>query len=269
MIATLPFMHTPSGPHFIPSQEDMVQKIARETLHELALSLAIGAVVASFVATPIGQLTLLTSLIAQTTLNLFLRILGTIAKIKANAPTPYKEVYQLSHESLSRIPFATFGVFTADNGMILLHETGHALAVKAFGGTLEKIEVRPFLGGSTFFLLEKANWLRRKLGDTHTLACITMAGPSFAVALSSIGLAASFLTEKTHPHFSEYLYSASLYNFWNHGVYALSALHTPSSRLTHDFVRLAIYGIHPIAATVAILAIPILISAYYFTQSER
>jgi hypothetical protein len=264
-----------NAPQFAPvvpfDRNQVIKRIALQTLAELALSLAVGMIVCAFVVTPMGISWVIGAAWIQCVVTLSARILGCLAFEKYLENGPQAKKYLKAAIFCSHIAPISFAIGTALNAQTLIHESGHALAAKIlYQGANPEITLFPFKGGVTHFFPEKLSALGAKLGKNKSIAWVTAAGPLASLAVSSAALATSLLIKDNHPKISNYLATSAIYDFIIHATYACSALFTSPTELSHDFVRLSHFGIHPLAATVAIIALPILITlGVKATQSHQ
>lgn len=157
---------------------------------------------------------------------------------------------------------ASFALFTGCNAQFLIHETGHFLAALfLYKNCSPSIAIMPFSGGVTFRRKAPLSLLGKKLGPAAVGILWTASGPVCALLVSAALLAASQAIKEQYPQLSKYLLCWSAIDFLNHARYAFSALKADPTNHIHDFARLASMGLHPIAAAVAILAIPMIIMA--------
>jgi hypothetical protein len=155
------------------------------------------------------------------------------------------------------------------NAMILIHESGHASAAQLLFSGQPSINIIPFVGGWTNHPAKALTDLGQKAGYRRSMFLISLAGPALALLASSIALIAGLLLRDCCPNASPYLIGMGLYEFLNHAEYAYSALSTTPDHLGHDFVRLKTFGINPIAATITIAAIPVLILTGFYLMDWR
>jgi hypothetical protein len=236
-------------------ENEIVQKIAVQTLGELALSIAIGAVCSTFVATPAGISFIAIGLVVQTIVNLAIRILVGYAEYQAAEDPDYEPP-----ELVRWLAPTVFAAATLSNGQTVIHEAGHALAANALlkNGNAS-IHLLPYLGGYTTFSPRSLSELGHKVGAENVMTLVSAAGPALTLSLSSVGLATGLALENEAPEISRMLIVAALIDFLTHAVYALSALVSDPANFSHDFVSLWTAGLHPVTATVIIVAIPTLI----------
>ena len=241
----------------IPDRAALIKKVALQALAELAISLGIGIAICAFFATSLQLYLVVGVALIQSIANLFVRSVGLYASEKAREGGAH---YQRIADVCSILAPAYFAVGTAVNASTLIHEAGHAIAARTvYRNARPHIKIFPYAGGVTRFYPETLSRLGRRLGETRSLALVTAAGPLLSLSVSLIALASSLLVKKKTPIISRYLQVSAASDILNHATYALSALWTPKTKLSHDFVRLASLGLHPLAATAAILASPILV----------
>ncbi len=258
MISTVSSFPEPSRVWTLPlaTRAEVIKKLVLHTLAELVVSLTLGLAVCAFAVAPF---ILIKAMFIQCAVSFVFRCIGVAAAQKAqetNSPT-YRRI---AHIASILSPWS-FTFITGMNTSTLIHETGHALAAKAvYQNAHPSIEVFPFFGGITRFHGDKLSRFGQKLGENKSIGLVTAAGPLLSLSVSLSALTTSLLIKKKYPNASRYLLATSISDFFFHGAYALSALRTPRTELAHDFVRLATLGIHPIAATAAIAAAPILVT---------
>lgn len=243
-----------------PRVADLIKKIALTCLKELALSLALGLTVACFITTSGGFSLMITAVIVQLTVSLLFHSLGAFASYKVTQKGPNQKPFEWLLWSCEYVTGFNFAVFTGYNTQSLIHETGHALALLSlYKKPHPQIELYPFGGGNTQFYKSSPTPFGRKVGPVATTCIIFASGPAFTLLISSALFAIGFAIIKKYPHLGKYLIAWGIVDFCHNACYAYSALHTNPWNPGHDFVHLAILGLHPVTATIGILAIPILI----------
>ena len=137
-----------------PAKEQLVKKVALACLVELAVSIAIGAAVCCFVATPAGVSLILTTLTIQFAVNTVLRSLSAAAYYKARQTKD--DLLLGTSVGLRALPSLGFAALTGYNAQSLIHESGHALAAKAvYSPANPRIEIFPYQGALTHFTSKK------------------------------------------------------------------------------------------------------------------
>jgi len=241
----------------------LIQDVARRCLLELGVSLVIGTVAASFVATPVHGAFIFAAIAVQTVCNAALRL----AEGLATKLPPCKETEWIRVAS----PYCCMTMFaylTAYNAQILLHEAGHAMAAVAmFQNANPQISFTPCVGGLTQFSTANLTALGKQLGRNKVMLVVTLMGPSCTLLISTIAMVVGYIIEHKFPELGCYLTGIGRGDFVAHSAYALTALSITPAAQAHDFVRLKAHGIHPLVSAIAIMAIPILIDRY-FTKEE-
>ncbi|PIS02690.1 MAG: hypothetical protein COT85_01275 [Chlamydiae bacterium CG10_big_fil_rev_8_21_14_0_10_42_34] len=255
----------PSPPPLKASKDAPVQssleKIALATLKELSATFAMGLTVACFIPLPSGVAMIASAAAIQIALNTLFHSLGTYAAQKATQEGVNKHFYENTVSFCEWTTGSSFALFTGFNVQTLIHETGHSLAALAlYKNSVPQIEIYPFAGGTTQFYKSSLSALGKKIGPAATTCAVIASGPAFTLMISAVILSVGLLIRETHTHLSKYLISWGALDFLYHAKYAYSAIHTDAWNLTHDFVHLSIFGLHPIVAATTILAIPILIT---------
>ncbi len=244
------------------AQCDSVKEIALKCLKEFAFSCACNLLVSSFVFTAPGTSLLISLALVQSAVNLFFHCAGSFTK-----------AHESVNEAFGWIKSANFAIFTGYNMQNLLHEIGHSLAAFAlYKNPKPTIELYPFIGGLTQFYKTKLSSLGNLIGPAATTCLVVASGPGFTLLISSALLVIGLSLRKTHPNLSKYLISWSILDFVHHAHYAYSAMSAETWNLSHDFVHLSIFGAHPLAVSIGIIAIPtvILLGSYCIrTQTSQ
>lgn len=232
-------------------RDQIIQKIAWEVFFECLATFAVAAVACVFTATPAAIGFIVGAAMIQVILNLALRSLGTFIENREEGLSA-----MLSWGAAFNFSWGT-GIYK----QTIIHELGHALgALAVYRNARPKITLLPFFGGNTRFFPQHLSAWGRKLGPEKALAVVTAAGPGLTLIASSLELSAGILNYEKHPKLSRYLMIMAAFDFFWHANYALSALNAPMNILSHDFVRLRLYGLNPVVAAIGIIAIPILIA---------
>ena len=237
---------------------EIVGKVARKCLKELAISMTISAFVVIFVPVSIGTVTILSAVILQFVVSLFFHSLGAFAACRAAKAGP-----AVLNQVVAACEWWTgenFAFFTGVNAQMLVHEMGHAIAtLSLYKNPRPRVELMPFEGGLTTYY-KALGALGKKIGPVATTIAVTASGPAFTLLVSAIILAVGLAIRAKHPHISKYFISWGVLDFLNHARYAYSTINADPFNLAHDFAHLSILGINPVVATIAILAIPIVIT---------
>jgi len=239
----IPVSHTP------PRTSPFVE-VALRALRELALSVSLGAVCCLFTAMP---LILWGGIALQWMTNTALRI----------------ALVAMGYPPDNWVTAAITALGSLLNPQILLHELGHALAASRL---LEKchptIKLFPYIGGSTLFKVSRPTPLGKTLGETNIRPLIAGAGPLLSLSFSVVQWLFAAQLFSHAPELRRMLTMASLINFAFHALYAMSAIAAPAQYLENDFVVLKLAGFSPIIATIALLAIPLmLLNAQAFCET--
>lgn len=256
-------IHLPVAPanQAAPPLSETIKKIALVCLKELAVSIALSGAVACFVPVATGLSFMMGACLVQFVVSVFFHALGAHAanQLKQQGPnSKYEKIVNICEWMTG----ANFAIFTGFNAQTLIHESGHTLAALAiYKRPRPQIEIYPFIGGVTQFYKSSMTGFGKKLGPVAATCLIVASGPAFTLLISGVLLAIGIAMKDRYPAFGKYLISWGVLDFLNHAHYAYSALHADQSIISHDFVHLSIFGLHPIVATIAILAMPVLIMA--------
>lgn len=234
-----------------PPWLEKIKQIGAVCFCQLAASLAIGLVVCSFVATPMGVSVLFSAMCVQFCVTFFFQALAAFPALAA------------SNQNLSVVEWASpfaFSILTGINAQVLLHETGHLLAaLTLYKKSRPTIEVFPFMGGLTKYYKRSLSPTGKILGPSLANLIVVASGPGLTLLVSSILLFTGLVIKKSYPELSKTLVCWGVIDCLNHAQYAYSAIRANPSDLSHDFLQLWIMGLHPMAATIGILAIPLLV----------
>jgi hypothetical protein len=252
----------------------LIKDIVKKSLIELAISLAFTGLACFFVATPAGMATLAICAIAVFAINLLFR---------AGAAYCHYRQKNLAFDDteegkLKRVLFGcgkaicrfvtpwTFGsLVDANTRDVVTHEAGHALAAHMLiKEPRVKISIVPFTGGSTTFRLGFLTKIGELFGKAHSRAIIAAAGPALSVVTATVGYGFGLAYRKTYPEFSRELRATAISSIFNQASYAISALSASVKNKGHDFLQLWARGIHPVAAAVSMIVLPIIIRIGFF-----
>jgi len=161
-------------------------------------------------------------------------------------------------ENGADLSFATT-VHTSGIG-IGIHECGHALAAKfCFQGPWAKIRIFPFRGGLTIYNVGHGlTSFGRLLGIEGSKLLVTAGGIIASVTFGIVGLALGDYLQDSHPVIGHYLSLYSITQIAQEVLYGLSAFFVSSLELSHDFVRMWGYGIHPLVPVGLLILLPII-----------
>ena len=231
------------------SRHPVVRQVALRTLKELAIAIASITICLPFVASTSGIAIIIAAYIISIAVNTILHSISLNAKD------------QLVRTSAQLYKSTSFALANSNVG-ILVHEAGHYYCAKKLITGKPSIELIPFQGGATSYG-GKLTSLGKKLGWKKTDFLITLAGPSLAILVATIAFVAGLALLHSHPQSGSDLLAYGSMEFLNHSFYALSALWTPACELSHDFICLQTFGIHPLAACIVIVSIPIILCLGY------
>lgn len=253
------------------SISDIVKNIALSCLKELAVSLVMGMAVACFVPTAGGLAFMVSAALVQLAVSAFFHSLGAYASYKVAEKGPNLIHFERILSVCQWMTGYNFAILTGFNAQTLIHESGHAMAaLSIYKRPRPTIEIYPFIGGITQFYKTSMTSFGKKLGPVAATCLIVASGPLFTLMISSVIFAIGIAIKEKYPQFGKYLIAWGVIDFLNHAQYAYSALHADPSNLSHDFVHLAIFGLHPVTATIGILAVPILITmGMHWWQSRK
>lgn len=286
-------------------KRQLSSEIGRKALKELAVSLVLTTATAFFVAGPAGIVILYVCSAATVLFNAIMRsatrhYLFHLERVTIELRTPNLPAdrranltrlqahldarYRFCHLWEQRIcPSAFVGMHYAYGPGTMIHEAGHAMtACMVYKDANPTISVTPFGGGETRYNASALTPLGKAFGESGSRMFVAGAGAGLWVILSSIALIfshkyknATTATGARAPdegkrELSRYLWLTAITAIAQHVFYALSALGASLKEDTgHDFIRLAIGGVHPIVSAISILVIPFLVRGIYMLYEKH
>lgn len=236
--------------------------LSTPSLVELGTSLGIGTVSLCFTTTPFAVPLIFGAIAVQT-------ISNTIFRYYRSLDTASGQPGRTTSICNYMCP-TIFSYLTIVHLQTLIHELGHALAARAvFKNAAPSITLHPFQGGATAFSIQHLSSLGKMLGKSGALCFVAAMGPVCALVVSATAITIGYLAEHKFPELSSYLIAVGNGDFFAHAFYAFTALDASCAKASHDFHCLAGHGLHPLAATVAILAIPMILSMAFKQRAKE
>lgn len=231
---------------------DVITSIALNVFKDIVAGAVCGAIAACFIGGPSGLMLIASAFALQTIVSIVFHSLGAFAA--------YQELPTLQ-SSCEWVEGGSFALLSGFNVQTVIHELGHTLAASLiYKRPRPMIEISPFSGGFTQFYKTALSPFGQQLGASASTCFILAAGPGLTLLASSALFTLGLVLHEEHSQLGKYLISWGALDFLNHAVYAYSALGAESWHLHHDFVHLSIFGLHPVAATIGILSIPLFIT---------
>jgi hypothetical protein len=197
----------------------------------------------------------------QLIVSAFFQSVGAFLSYKKSQPGPNQMHFERGASFCEWMTGINFSILTGYNAQNLIHESGHAFAsLLIYKRPQPLIEIYPFVGGLTQFYKTGLSSFGKRIGPAASTFLVVASGPGLTLFISSALLVIGIGLKEKYPELSKYLISWSVLDFFCHAQYAYSALRAEPWNLAHDFVHLSVFGLNPIAATIGIAAIPILIS---------
>lgn len=256
----------------------LIKEIVKKTLIELAVSLIFVGAACLFVATPLGMATLLACAATAVALNILFRSLAGFCHYRlfqlknahTHAVLTKKNSFEAALRFLNYLVPMTFSSLTdAQTRELMVHEAGHAIASQVLiKNPQARIRIKPFEGAVTSYRLGTLTKVGEFLGRENVKLFIAASGPAFSVLTAVAGFSTALAIRKSKPELSRYLKVIAIDSIAQHAFYALSALWTSSAQMGHDFVRLMAGGVHPVAATISMLALPIIVRIGFFIYDK-
>lgn len=249
-------------PFFDDEKIALIKEVAKKSFIELGVIFLMTGITCLFVANPITLAFFVGAALIVFAINVLIRCGIAYARYVAN----HTEDAELK-KNLERILVAAewiaplnFAMLEQQTANVVIHEAGHAIAANLlYKTTSTRVEVMPWGAGVTSYTMKGFTDLGSKLGYTATDMIVTAAGTGLAVVASGVAFGVGLGIQDSHPEVSKYLIVSSIINIASHAFYALSALWTSPVNIGHDFVCLALHGIHPIVALIGIVAVPLII----------
>lgn len=256
----------------------LIKEIVKKTFIELAVSLLFVGAACFFVATPIGMITLLVCAVAAIAINVLIRSIGAycmyrLLQLKNETSVKAQEkkiLFEKMFNFMNYMAPITFSTLVDDQTReLIVHEGGHALAANILiKDPRAQITIDPMKGGKTTYYVGALTKVGEFFGRANSKLIIAAAGPALSVITATIGFGASLALRKSNPELSRYLQVVSIGSIAQNVFYAFSALWTAVSQKGHDFLQLMAGGLHPIAAVVSIVALPILVRLGFFIYDK-
>ena len=241
-------------------KDENIQQIAKSALLELALCLAFAAVTSLFVATSLGVAFVFLKAIITIAVNLFLRVSLRDGVKRTIDPKNYLD--RGVNTFMPYSPATLFSCFDLGTRHTITHELGHVVAAKMLYNITSgpSISISPWTGsGFTTFRYSSLSTLGASIGVKASKLILLAAGTISTSLISVISLIGASCLRNKAPEVSKYLNVLTIIATVQGVLYALSALWTTiGDNPSHDFVQLALGGIHPLIATVTIIAIPLM-----------
>ncbi|WP_420421551.1 hypothetical protein [Simkania sp.] len=243
----------PSLPEWVQAnREKMIQEVALPAIRDACLGITFCAVTSFFVTTNAGLITLAILPVAVTVINIYFRTMHLFFN-ECGLEMPDLWDY------ISYAPALAFSCLDLATRQVLIHESGHYLAIELlFEKAHPSIEVFPLIGGITHWKSSRylTDW-GKSLGSENAKAVVAAAG---TVATQLLNIPALVVGHYWGGQMGSYLQASAFISALGDATYALSALSSnPSS--SSDFGRLKKYGIHPLIAATTAMLIPLAVKS--------
>lgn len=245
---------------------ELVKKVAKRSLIELAVSLSFTGITILFVPAFIGTGSLVAFTLAVVALNTFLRMGCAAIEYKVhqlkNIQTPEARLFSHRLTFLGKIiswiaPY-NFSLLDETTRNVLVHEAGHAMAASSvYKNARPRIEVYPFKGGATSFCPKELTKFGKYLGWKNADLLVSGAGAGISMIAALASIIAAHKMDK-NSEVRKYLIMTAISTIVQHIFYAFTALWTSPENLGHDFIALWRHNIHPLAAVATMIALPLI-----------
>lgn len=236
--------------------KELIQRVAKQALVQVACSALLIGMVYPFVATAVFS-SLIISAIYSIALSCLFKALASliIYETQAHSRTS-QEYFGIMYSKY--LGYSSFGWFDACTRQVLFHEAGHYAAANLFYKNANAtIEIFEGGGGVTRYFVRDLTPIGKLVGKEMARGLTALAGPAASLLTILADLSASHYFRHSNPELSNQLLVMAFINTLSISLYALSTFedHQPG----HDFHNIwKFLGIHPLAATIGIIAIPII-----------
>lgn len=242
---------TPSLYEWVEANRDkIIQEVAYPAIKDACLGVAFCGMTSFFVTTSVGLITLAVLPVAVTVVNIYFRAMLLYSQeFELELPDLWKYIHHAPSLAFSIINLATMHT--------VIHEGGHYFAIKLFYEKVQPtIEVFPLIGGETRWRSSGSltDW-GKSVGSEKARIAVSAAG---TVATQVLNIPALIFGHYYGGKVGSYLQMSALLSGVADAAYALSALESNPSPGS-DFVALWKYGIHPLAAALTAVLIPLTI----------
>ncbi|HSX38729.1 MAG TPA: hypothetical protein VLE95_07885 [Chlamydiales bacterium] len=232
----------------------MAIEIVGRCLTELGCSLLIDSGFHRFTSSPKAGGVLFGSALMQTVSNSFLRYRAYNTPPRGANGLVGRLIPLSTHALCANI----FACFTGVHAQRLLHEGGHAWAANAvFKNAKPKITLFPYGATRTEYATAELTDFGSKLGKHRSLTLVAVSGPATTLLVSTIAMIAGMAVRAKFQELSCYLIAYGRMDFFQHAVYAANAMLAHPKDDKHDFVVLSASGVHPLAAAIVLIALPL------------
>lgn len=258
-------------------RNDLIKQIAKKSFIELVVSLAFVGLACLFIATPVGMMTMLIAAVAACALNILFRSLGAFATYRIQQlenselfedKVKIKQFQTLQNFMNILTPMAFSGLVDRQTRVALTNSIGQAAAASIlYNDAKIKISLSPFNLSDVSITANELSKMGEVFGKNKIESIVTAAGPALSIISASIGIGGAALCSGSHPELSRYLKAMAIDSIAHNVFNAIAAL-IESAATHNDFVKLWAGGLHPIAAIVGMVAIPILVRIGIFIYQK-
>lgn len=259
---------------------NLIKEVAKKTLLELAVSLALAGFASLFMATPLGIATAFIAAVATVVMNIIFRIITVcleyqIQRLKqsgSSAKCRTIKHFQNIQRVTNYLAPISFGLLDSQTRDVVVHEMGHSLAAHLLiknPQTKISLNPLPLQGGQTSYRLGELTGIGKLFGKSYSKLFIAAAGPALSIITAVGTIGASIAVRNSKPELSRYLCITAIVSVAQHAFYAISAFWASRANRGHDFLQLWTGGVHPIVSVVSIVAIPIIIAVAFFIYENH
>jgi|GEM_PF-2964480 len=240
--------------------EEIIERIARDTFIELFVCTATVGLTCLFTASLTSALPVISYALFILTVNTSLRCLEGSLQYKFQENRSSLEIISLPAPLL----YSSLDLHTRD---AITHEVGHLVAASAlYKNANPRMILFPFRGAKTGYNSSELSTLGKMVGFRKADLITTIAGPLSTLIISTGALIKAYQLPESHKKLKLYLLCCSIMSIFRTFTYAQSAS-VKGKDTSHDFTNLIRFGISPFAASVGVIALPVIALGIYISVS--
>lgn len=240
-------------------------RLAKDCFVEVLVSSLTTGAACLFAATPQVAVSLVAVTVAILAINVFSRLAIIFFEWSSSRS---RNAVSTFTQTCKMIPPFTHALLYGTTGNILVHEGGHYAAISLIHTHAQpQVTIDNLFGGSTTWITGQYTVIGKFLGPFNSRLIIAAAGALLAICLATIGIIAALHFGENYPDLGKSIFFCSIFSIIGHLSYAFSALSADQNDFAHDFVMLWRCGIHPLASSICLIAIPtIAILSYLYNK---
>ncbi len=240
--------------------DQIIERISRDTFIELFACTVTACATCLFTASLTSALPVISYALFIITVNTAFRCLEGTLQYKFQEHRSFSELLSLP----APILYSSLDLHTRD---AMTHELGHLFAAYAlYKDANPRVILFPFRGAKTGYNSNELSLLGKLVGYRKADLITTLAGPLSTLLISTGALIKAYQLPKSHKRIKLYLACCSIMSIFRTFTYARSA-NVKGKDASHDFTNLIRYGITPFAASVVVVALPVIALGIYVSVS--